>query len=224
MGQATFIVGRPGQSKRNTPPRHPPARRRNPDPQSSPGYFARVLASPRTSAYMAVVMDIALLLALFIATVAGMEGFAYVVHRWVMHGPGWFLHRSHHRARTGNWELNDLYFVVFAAPSILLLLGGVQWDWGGPAIAVGAGIAAYGAIYLGFHDIIVHRRLAHRYVPRSNYMKRIMQAHRIHHIVETREGTVSFGFLVAPRPEELKAQLGAMDVGRVRMPRGRLDA
>ncbi|MBN8831850.1 MAG: sterol desaturase family protein [Sphingomonadales bacterium] len=160
------------------------------------------------------------LLALFILTVALMEGFAYVMHRWVMHGPGWFLHASHHRPRTGMWELNDLYFVIFAAPSILLLLGGVQWGWGDWATAAGAGIAAYGAIYLGFHDIIVHRRLAHHYVPRSAYMKRIVQAHRLHHVVETREGNVSFGFLVAPSPEVLKRQLANMAEGRIRAARG----
>src|SRR3546814_2469798 len=93
---------------------------------------------------------------------------------------------SHHRERTGRWEANDLYFVIFAMPSILLLLGGVQWQWGDWATAMGAGIAAYGAIYLGFHDIIVHRRVGHRHVPRSAYMKRIVQAHRLHHAVETR--------------------------------------
>ncbi|HZV57437.1 MAG TPA: beta-carotene hydroxylase [Sphingobium sp.] len=149
------------------------------------------------------------LAALFLLTVALMEGFAYVMHRWVMHGPGWVLHASHHQARSGRWELNDLYFVIFALPSILLLLGGVQWGWGVWATTVGAGIAAYGAIYLGFHDVIVHRRVAHHYVPRSAYMKRIVQAHRLHHAVETREGNVSFGFLVAPRPEQLKRQLAS---------------
>ena len=162
------------------------------------------------------------LIALFLLTVALMEGFAYVMHRWVMHGPGWFLHASHHRARAGFWELNDLYFVIFAAPSILLLLGGVQLGWGNWATAVGAGIAAYGAIYLGFHDIIVHRRLAHRYVPRSTYMKRIVQAHRLHHVVETREGNVSFGFLVAPAPEVLKRQLAQSQDGRIRAARPKL--
>jgi len=144
---------------------------------------------------------------IFATTVAAMEGFAYVMHRWVMHGPGWFLHASHHRPRTGLWEANDLYFVIFAVPSILLLLGGVQWGWGDWAAACGAGIAAYGLIYLGFHDILVHRRIGHRHVPRSRYMKRIVQAHRLHHAVETRQGCVSFGFLVAPSPEELKRQL-----------------
>jgi len=160
------------------------------------------------------------LLLLFLLTVALMEGFAYVMHRWVMHGPGWFLHASHHRPRTGLWEWNDLYFAIFAAPSILLLFGGVQLGWGDWATAVGAGIAAYGAIYLGFHDVIVHKRLAHRYVPRSAYMKRIVQAHRLHHAVETREGNVSFGFLVASPPEILKRQLAEMDEGRIRAARG----
>ena len=155
---------------------------------------------------------------LFLLTVAGMEGFAYVMHRWVMHGPGWVLHASHHRPREGYWEANDLYFVIFAGPSILLLLGGVQWDWGGWAVAVGAGIAAYGAIYLGFHDVIVHRRVAHRYVPRAAYMKRIVQAHRLHHVVETRTGNVSFGFLVAPAPDVLKARLAAIADKRLRAP------
>ena len=156
-------------------------------------------------------MSAPLLFLIFLATIAAMEGFAYVMHRWVMHGPGWFLHASHHRVRTGLWEANDLYFVIFAMPSILLLLGGVQWGWGSWAIACGAGIAAYGMIYLGFHDIIVHRRLAHRYVPRSAYMKRIVQAHRLHHAVESRRGCVSFGFLIAPRPEALKRQLAGTE-------------
>jgi beta-carotene 3-hydroxylase len=158
------------------------------------------------------------LLLLFLATIAAMEGFAYVMHRWVMHGPGWFLHASHHRPRSGFWEANDLYFVIFAMPSILLLLGGVQWDWGSWATAVGAGVAAYGAIYLGFHDIIVHKRVGHHYVARSRYMKRIVQAHRLHHAVGTKQGCVSFGFLIAPRPDALKRALAQGDRDALRQP------
>ncbi len=144
---------------------------------------------------------------IFLVTVLGMELFAYAAHRWIMHGPGWFLHKSHHRPRTGNWELNDLYAAIFAVPSFVLLLGGVQLGWWPGFTWIGAGIAAYGAIYFGFHDLIVHKRIRHRYIPRSSYMKRIVQAHRLHHAVRTRKGTVSFGFLYAPRPEVLKAQL-----------------
>ena len=146
---------------------------------------------------------------LFSATILAMEGIAYLAHRWVMHGPGWFLHASHHRPHEGAWELNDLYAVIFAIPSIALIYVGVQLGWGAAYAWVGAGIAAYGAIYFGFHDVIVHRRLAHRYVPRSGYMKRIVQAHRLHHAVEEKHGTVSFGFLWAPPAEVLKARLKA---------------
>ena len=155
---------------------------------------------------------------IFVATVAAMELFAYVMHRWVMHGPGWFLHASHHRPRTGPFEWNDLYAAIFAVPSIVMLWLGVQGGWGDWATAVGAGIAAYGAIYFGFHDWIVHRRLPHRIVPKSAYFKRIVQAHRLHHVVESKHGTVSFGFLWAPPVDELKAQLRASADGRLREP------
>ncbi|MES1974622.1 MAG: beta-carotene hydroxylase [Pseudomonadota bacterium] len=160
-------------------------------------------------------------LILFALTVTFMEGFAYVAHRWVMHGPGWFLHASHHRPRTGAWELNDLYAAIFAVPSFVLLLGGVQLGWWPGFTWIGAGIAAYGAIYFGFHDVIVHKRLNHRYLPRSAYMKRIIQAHRLHHVVETREGNVSFGFIYAPKPEALKAELKRRGHAGVRAPTGR---
>lgn len=155
---------------------------------------------------------------IFLATVAGMEAFAYAMHRWVMHGPGWFLHASHHRARSGAFEWNDLYGVIFAIPSIVLLYGGVQLGWWPGTIWIGAGIAAYGAIYFGFHDVIVHERVRTRYLPRSRYMKRIVQAHRLHHAVGTRRGTVSFGFLIAPQPAALRAELQRRGRAGVRAP------
>lgn len=154
----------------------------------------------------------------FLATLAAMELFAYAMHRWVMHGPGWFLHASHHRARAGWFELNDLYAVVFALPSITLIWLGVQGGWGDSTTAIGAGIAGYGAVYFGFHDWIVHRRLPHRIVPRSDYFKRIVQALRLHHVVESKHGTVSFGFLWAPPVERLKAELRTLGEGRLREP------
>ena len=155
---------------------------------------------------------------LFLVTVIGMEAFAYAAHRWVMHGPGWFLHASHHRRRRGAWELNDLYAAIFAVPSVVLLLGGLQWGWWPGFVWIGWGIAAYGAIYFGFHDVIVHQRIPTRYLPKSAYVRRIVQAHRLHHVVETREGNVSFGFLVAPRPEDLKAELKRRGRQGVRTP------
>ena len=110
--------------------------------------------------------------------------------------------------------------MIFAIPSIVLLLGGVQLGWGEWAVWMGAGIAAYGAIYFGFHDVIVHKRVAHRYVARSRYMKRIVQAHRLHHVVESKEGTVSFGFLWAPPVESLKQELDRRGKAGIRSPVG----
>jgi beta-carotene 3-hydroxylase len=156
----------------------------------------------------------------FFLTILAMEGVAYAAHRWVMHGPGWFLHASHHGEREGWFELNDLYAAIFAIPSIILLLGGVQLGWGSWATWVGAGVAAYGAIYFGFHDVIVHRRVGHRYVPRSAYMKRIVQAHRLHHATANKHGSVSFGFLWAPPAEALKRELAASEQAEIRAPRG----
>ena len=131
-----------------------------------------------------------------------MEGVAYFAHKYVMHGFGWFLHESHHRPREGMFELNDLYAFIFAIPSIVLIWFGTNgYPW---ALWMCLGVAGYGAIYFGFHDVIVHRRVPHRLRPRSRYLKRIIKAHHIHHATRTRDGAVSFGFLYAPPIERLK--------------------
>lgn len=138
---------------------------------------------------------------IFLVTVAAMEGVAYLMHRFLMHGPLWFLHESHHRRERGRLELNDLFGVFFALPSILLIYLGTH---GSPLLlAVGLGMTAYGAIYFGFHDVIVHRRLPHRLRFSSPYLQRIIKAHHIHHATRERDGAVSFGFIYAPRIEAL---------------------
>ena len=84
-------------------------------------------------------MSFAAGLLLFVATIVAMEGVAYAAHRWIMHGIGWRLHRSHHEPRTGHFEANDWYGAMFAVPSMLLIWGGLNGGWGDWAIAVGAG-------------------------------------------------------------------------------------
>jgi beta-carotene 3-hydroxylase len=160
-------------------------------------------------------------LLLFAATVLAMEGVAYLLHRFVMHSRlGWSWHRSHHREREGWFEKNDLYALVFALPSVLLIWGGMNRGWGAPAIWVGAGVAFYGLIYFGFHDVVVHGRIPNRIVPRSPYFKRIVQAHKLHHAVEGREGAVSFGFLYAPPVDRLKQALKESRKATVRDAKG----
>jgi beta-carotene 3-hydroxylase len=142
--------------------------------------------------------------ALFLGSLAAMEGVAYLTHRFLMHGPLWFLHASHHRPRTGRFEWNDLFGILFALPSIVLIWFGTH---GYPALLwVGLGMTAYGVAYFGFHDVIVHRRVPLRLHPQGRYLRRIIQAHLIHHRTHSREGAVSFGFLYAPDPQLIKGR------------------
>jgi beta-carotene 3-hydroxylase len=144
-----------------------------------------------------------------VLTVGAMELLAFAVHKYVMHGPGWGWHRSHHEPRTGWFEKNDLYGLVFAGISLLLFsVAADAWPllwW------VGAGMALYGLLYAFVHDGLVHRRFPFVGAPRSGYMKRLVQAHRMHHAVKGRTGAVSFGFLYAPPVTKLKRQLKASE-------------
>jgi beta-carotene 3-hydroxylase len=147
-------------------------------------------------------------LAVVLLTFIGMEVFAWAAHRWIMHGWGWGWHRSHHEPRRGIFEKNDLYALVFAALAIVLIALGTSGYW--PLQFVGAGMTLYGLMYFLVHDGMVHKRWPWRAVPRKGYLKRLYQAHRLHHAVQGREHCVSFGFLWAPAPATLRQQLQAM--------------
>lgn len=126
-----------------------------------------------------------------------MEGVAYLAHKYLMHGPLWFLHRSHHVPHAGFFERNDLFGVFFALPSIALIDAGVRTGstW---MLAVGLGMTAYGALYFLFHDVVVHRRVNVQRIPQWRYLRRIIMAHLVHHKTHERDGAQSFGFLYAP--------------------------
>ena len=147
---------------------------------------------------------------LFLAALIGMEGVAWFTHRYLMHGPLWVLHRSHHAPRTGIFELNDLFAVFFALPSMALIYWGVDGGFP-PALPLGLGMTGYGAIYALFHDGLVHERFRSP-IP-LKLMKALVQAHRIHHAVHTKYGAVSYGFLWAPPVKVLKARLKAIQAG-----------
>lgn len=153
------------------------------------------------------------------ATVAVMEGVAYTTHRYVMHGPlGWGWHKSHHEETEGALEKNDLYAVVFSILSGALITFGMAGVW--PLRQVGIGLMVYGILYFIVHDGLVHHRWPFRWVPRQGYLKRLVQAHKMHHAVDGRDGCVSFGFLYAPPLQDLKARLKANASVRPRRARG----
>jgi len=138
-------------------------------------------------------------IAAFVGAAIGMEWVARMMHRYVMHGTGWCLHYDHHNKKRGIFEKNDLYFFFFAGLSFVLIFFGLRAGWYEMA-AAGFGVALYGVGYVLFHDIMFHRRIPGLKIkPNTRYLKRIINAHRMHHATVTRGGAVSFSFLWAPR-------------------------
>ena len=148
-----------------------------------------------------------------IVTVVAMEGAVALTHRYVMHGWGWGWHRSHHEVHDDLLEKNDLYAIVFGGFTFGLIVLGWQQGFS-PIYFVGIGKTLYGFLYFFVHDGLVHQRWPFRVVPKHPYMKRLVQAHRLHHATHGRDGAVSFGFLWAKPVRELKAELKARH-GRV---------
>jgi beta-carotene 3-hydroxylase len=142
--------------------------------------------------------------AIVLATIIGMEVFAYLVHRYVMHGRfGWRLHKDHHEPSDGWLERNDLYAVFLAAIVMSFFIAGTT-IW--PLAPIAIGMTLYGLIYFIVHDGLVHKRWPFRHIPRRGYLRRLYQAHKLHHATKGRTGAVSFGFLYAPPVRKLLEQ------------------
>jgi beta-carotene 3-hydroxylase len=139
-----------------------------------------------------------------LATVVAMEFVAWSAHKYIMHGWGWGWHRDHHEPHDNVLEKNDYYGLVGAAASIGLFTYGYFYSL--PLWWVAMGITVYGIIYTLIHDGLVHQRFF-RWVPKSGYAKRLVQAHKLHHATASKQGGVSFGFVWARDPAKLKAEL-----------------
>lgn len=156
-----------------------------------------------------VVVDGVINAGLFFAALGFMEFVAWFVHKYVMHGFLWSLHRDHHQHDPDAvFERNDWFAVFFSLPSILLIYVGLRYV--DALLWIGLGIAAYGLIYFVFHDMIVHQRIKVPKLPQNGYLRRIVEAHYIHHHVTSKDGAVSFGFLYTPPVQHLKDQLKAL--------------
>ncbi|MBA3287882.1 MAG: sterol desaturase family protein [Acidimicrobiia bacterium] len=142
-----------------------------------------------------------------IAAFAAMEPVTAATHRFVMHGPGLLLHRSHHRRTHDGWEANDLYPVIFAAVVCLgLWIGFHEPAWDG-LVPVGAGVTAYGAAYALVHDVSIHRRLRWFGERRPPALERLAAAHDLHH----RYGGAPYGMLVPIVPAAVRARASSSE-------------
>lgn len=127
-----------------------------------------------------------------------MEGATWVIHKYVMHGFLWVLHRDHHDHSTdGPLEKNDYFFVIFALPAIVLMLyGSLQgFNW---VFYVGLGITLYGMAYFFVHDIFIHQRIPFLRNTQNPYLLAIRRAHKQHHKYTSKDKGECFGFLWVP--------------------------
>lgn len=132
-----------------------------------------------------------------------MEVVAWFLHKYVMHGFGWYLHEDHHRYKKGRFEKNDIFGLFFAILSFLLILSGFL---GGFDIRfpIGIGVMLYGLGYFLVHDTFFHKRIKLKYRPKSKYIKRVLRAHTVHHQKSKAHEGICFGFLYASKKYDVE--------------------
>lgn len=134
-------------------------------------------------------------LLIIISTFLFMEFIAWSVHKYIMHGFLWSLHKDHHQVNKDNiLQKNDYFFLIFAVPSFLLILNGstsLHYSF-----YIGIGIALYGFAYFVIHEIIIHQRIKLFSNINNKYIKAIRMAHKVHHKNLNKDGCSSFGMLI----------------------------
>lgn len=139
---------------------------------------------------MNILIDILLVICAFLF----MEFMAWFTHKFVMHGFMWFFHKDHHIRDGRKFERNDIFALIFAVPSILLIYIGVV-NSNNYLLSLGIGILLYGLAYFMFHDIYVHQRIPMLKNFSNRYLRATVKAHLDHHNPNVH---YNFGFLIAP--------------------------
>lgn len=136
-------------------------------------------------------------LLILVLTFFVMEFMAWATHKYVMHGLGWYFHRDHHQPSSGVFEKNDVYFLIYAIPSWLLIMFGMM---GGNdfRVPIGFGILLYGIAYFLVHEVFIHQRLPWFKRTDNLYFRAIRKAHKVHHKHLGKEDGECFGMLVVP--------------------------
>ena len=128
-----------------------------------------------------------------------MEFVAWAAHKYVMHGFLWNWHEDHHKPKHekhGFFEKNDLFFIVFAIPSMTCYMIGGLIEAYYPVLFIGVGISIYGLVYFLIHDVYIHQRFKWFRQLDSTYSRAILRAHGAHHAKHTKHGCESFGLLM----------------------------
>ncbi len=129
-----------------------------------------------------------------------MEGVAWGMHKYVMHGLFWNLHEDHHvRDNHDSFlERNDSFFVFFAIISITAFSLWSIFDWQ-ISLGIGIGVFIYGVIYFIIHDLFIHQRIKIWRKTKNPYLLALRRAHKIHHKHLGKHDGECFGMLWVPR-------------------------
>ena len=125
----------------------------------------------------------------------GLEIFSYIAHRWLFHGILWRIHETHHVAKKGRLELNDIFSFVFGSISVFLIVFAENPLLSSIAFPIGLGIVIYGILYFILHDLFTHRR----FLPFSSKNKTLLTirgAHQRHHQTAEKQGIEPFGLFI----------------------------
>ncbi|WP_413997928.1 beta-carotene hydroxylase [Flavobacterium sp. W1B] len=127
-----------------------------------------------------------------------MECATWLIHKYIMHGFLWTLHRDHHDHSTdGAFEKNDYFFAIFALPAIALMYFGSLSHFN-YLFYIGVGITLYGMTYFFVHDIFIHQRIDFLKNTENPYLLAIRRAHKQHHKHIGKGEGECFGFLWVP--------------------------
>lgn len=126
-----------------------------------------------------------------------MELLSYIIHRFVMHGWLWNIHKTHHKHGKNFFEANDVFSLFFAVISIAItIVGYINNQW--IVVGLGVGITLYGFLYFIIHDILIHKRINVSIKCNIPYLQHIVYAHKIHHSTINKFPSQSFGLLWVP--------------------------
>ena len=133
-----------------------------------------------------------------IVTFLLMECVTWLTHKFVMHGFMWYFHEDHHQPRyQSRFERNDIFFILFAIPSILLLYVGLE-EGLNYKFFIGLGILFYGIAYFLVHDVLIHKRFKWFNKTNNAYLIGLRKAHKVHHKHLGKEEGECFGMLFVP--------------------------
>ena len=127
---------------------------------------------------------------LMLAAFFFMEFVAWFTHKYVMHGFLWILHKDHHYPVPKKWQWNDLFALIFAVPSLVLIIMGSLASLDAK-FWLGIGIALYGLAYFLLHDTLVHQRTKLLSRASNKYLRAVKSAHLDHH-----SGKANYGFIL----------------------------